>query len=119
MASLVGMYIIPHTDWRVLYFIGILPLLTLQLFIKQFPESLSYYLARKEIGKVVGILNKVKPEGDIKVTDDYQLKEAEQKGKGSPVKKLFTNKRAFSMISIWMAVFCTLMMAYGLNTWLP
>lgn len=119
MASLVGMYIIPHTDWRVLYFIGILPLLTLQLFIKQFPESLSYYLARKEIGKVVGILNKVKPEGDIKVTDDYQIKEAEQKGKGSPVKKLFTNKRAFSMISIWMAVFCTLMMAYGLNTWLP
>ncbi|MFC8562551.1 MFS transporter [Peribacillus frigoritolerans] len=119
LASLVGMYIIPYTDWRVLYFIGILPLLTLPIFMKQFPESLSYYLAKKEFGKVVEILNKVKPEGDFKETDDFRLSEAEQRGKGSPVKKLFTNKRAFSTISIWMAVFCTLMMAYGLNTWLP
>ena len=48
---------------------------------KQFPESLSYYLAKKEIGKVVEILNKVKPEGDFKETDDFRLSEAATGGK--------------------------------------
>ena len=56
-----------------LYFIGAIPLLTIPFFIKQFPESLSYYLAKKQVGKVVEILNKVKPDGNFKETDDYQL----------------------------------------------
>jgi len=102
-----------------LYYIGAIPLLTVPFFIKQFPESLSYYLARKQVGKVVEILNKVKPNGDFKETDDYQLAAAATDSKGFPVKKLFTNNRAFSTAAIWLAVFCTMMMAYGLNTWLP
>lgn len=119
LASLIGMYLIPYTDWRVLYFIGAIPLLTIPLFIKQFPESLSYYLAKKQVGKVVEILNKVKPDGNFKETDDYQLTAAAKDNEGFPVKKLFTNNRTFSTAAIWLAVFCTMMMAYGLNTWLP
>lgn len=119
LASLIGMYIIPHTDWRMLYYIGAIPLLTIPLFIKQFPESLSYYLAKKQVGKVVEILNKVKPDSHFTENDDYQLHSAQIAGKGFPVKKLFTNHRAFSTIAIWIAIFCTMMMAYGLNTWLP
>ena len=119
LASLIGMYLIPYTDWRVLYFIGAIPLLTIPLFIKQFPESLSYYLAKKQVGKVVEILNKVKPDGYFKETDDYQLTAAAKDNEGFPVKKLFTNNRTFSTAAIWLAVFCTMMMAYGLNTWLP
>lgn len=118
-ASLIGMYLIPHTDWRVLYYIGAIPLLTIPFFIKQFPESLSYYLARKQAGKVAEILNKIKPDGNFTENDDYQLHSAHTAGKGFPVKKLFTNHRAFSTIAIWIAIFCTMMMAYGLNTWLP
>ena len=86
LASLIGMYLVPHTDWRVLYYIGAIPLLTIPLFIKQFPESLSYYLARKQVGKVVEILNKVKPDGNFKETDDYQLRAAETAGKDSQLK---------------------------------
>ncbi|KAA9022633.1 MFS transporter [Niallia endozanthoxylica] len=119
LASLIGIYLIPHTGWRVLYYIGAIPLLTIPLFIKQFPESLSYYLARKQVGKVVEILHKVKPDGNFKETDDYQLTAAAKDNQGFPVKKLFTNNRAFSTAAIWLAVFCTMMMAYGLNTWLP
>ena len=119
LASLIGMYLVPHTDWRVLYFIGAIPLLTIPFFIKQFPESLSYYLARKQVGKVVEILNQVKPDGNFSEKDDYQLHTAQKDGKGFPVKKLFTNKRAFTTIAFWLAIFCTMMMAYGLNTWLP
>jgi MFS transporter, AAHS family, benzoate transport protein len=119
LASLIGMFLIPHTDWRVLYYIGAIPLLTIPLFMKQFPESLSYYLARKQVSNIVEILNKVKPDGHFKESDDYQLTAAISDSKGFPVKKLFTNNRAFSTAAIWLAVFCTMMMAYGLNTWLP
>ena len=119
LASLIGMYLVPLTDWRMLYYIGAIPLLSIPLFIKQFPESLSYYLARKQVGKVVGILNKVKPDGDFSEKDDFQLHTAVKDGKGFPVKKLFTNNRTFSTVAFWIAIFCTMMMAYGLNTWLP
>ena len=78
LASLIGMYLVPHTGWRVLYFIGAIPLLTIPFFIKQFPESLSYYLARKQVGKVVEILNQVKPDGNFSEKDDYQLHSAEK-----------------------------------------
>ena len=67
-----------------LYYIGAIPLLTIPLFIKQFPESLSYYLAKKQVGKVVEILNKVKPDGNFKETDDYQLHSAETDKEGIP-----------------------------------
>ena len=119
LASLIGMYLVPLTGWRTLYYIGAIPLLTIPLFIKQFPESISYYLARKQVRKLVEILNKVKPDGNFTENDDYQLHSAETAGKGFPVKKLFTNSRAFSTVAIWVAIFCTMMMAYGLNTWLP
>ena len=118
-ASLIGIYLVPETSWRVLYYIGAFPLLLIPFFIKQFPESLSYYLARNEVGKVVEILNKVKPDGQFSEKDDYQISAAAKDSKGFPVKKLFTNNRAFSTLAIWLAVFSTMMMAYGLNTWLP
>ena len=119
LASLIGMFLIPITGWRVLYIIGGLPLLTIPFFIKQFPESLSYYLAKKQVGNIVEILNKVVPEGNFKETDDYKLAEVAQDSKGFPVKKLFTHNRTFSTLMIWLAVFCTMMIVYGLNTWLP
>ena len=120
MASLTGMFIIPITeDWRVLYYIGAFPLITLPFFIKQFPESLSYYMSRKNTGKMAEILNQVSPEGNYKETDHFEFHPVEKGVKKSPIAKLFTNNRAFSTIAIWAAVFCTLMMAYGLNTWLP
>ncbi|MDM5200203.1 MFS transporter [Fictibacillus enclensis] len=119
LASLTGMYLISDANWRILYYIGIIPLLTLPFFIKQFPESLSYYLARNRIGDVVRILNQVDPAGEYKESDDYMQKDTQEGIKGSPVRKLFNQNRAFSTAAIWTAVFCTLMMAYGLNTWLP
>ncbi|WP_338450007.1 aromatic acid/H+ symport family MFS transporter [Niallia oryzisoli] len=120
LASLIGMYIVPVVDdWRVLYYIGALPLITIPFFIKQFPESISFHMARKNKAKIIEILNKVHPEGNYSEKDDFQVAAIEKGANKSPVAKLFTENRAFSTISIWAAVFCTLMMAYGLNTWLP
>jgi AAHS family benzoate transporter-like MFS transporter len=120
VASLIGMYqLSSNEDWRNLYFIAAIPLLGLPLFYKMFPESLSYYMDRKNKRKIVEILNKVDPLGNYTENDKFQYKLFDIGKKNPPITKLFKNKRTFSTICFWIAVFCTLMLVYGLNTWLP
>ncbi|OMP66312.1 MFS transporter [Domibacillus epiphyticus] len=119
LASLIGMYIMEDFGWRVLYWLGIIPLFTLPLFLKTFPESLSYYILRKQGDKLAAILNQVDPKGNYKETDDYEYASAKESAKGSPVIKLFADNRAVSTFAFWIVVFSCLLMVYGLNTWLP
>ncbi|CAG9614941.1 Gentisate transporter [Bacillus rhizoplanae] len=119
LASLIGMYVMEDYSWRMLYWIGIIPLFTLPLFMKQFPESLSYYIVRNQAKKLAEILNRINPYGNYEETDDYEFASAKESAKGFPVKKLFENKRAVSTFAFWMAGFSCLLMVYGINTWLP
>lgn len=119
MANLIGMYLVPDTDWRIIYWIGIIPFLTLPLYFKYFPESLSFNVIRKKTDELASILNRIDPSGNYKITDSYQYSSGQKAFNGSTVKKLFENKRAFSTLAIWLAVFSCLLMVYGLNTWLP
>ncbi|GIN74441.1 MFS transporter [Bacillus sp. J14TS2] len=119
LASLIGMYAMESLGWRFLYWLGIIPLLTLPFFLKQFPESLSYSILRKQGGKIATILNKVNPKGDYQATDDFEYATVQEQAKGLPVKKLFSDRRLVSTLAFWLAVFSCLLMIYGLNTWLP
>ncbi|MBO0991889.1 MFS transporter [Bacillus sp. SD088] len=119
LASLIGMYAMESLGWRFLYWLGIIPLLTLPFFLKQFPESLSYSILRKQGGKIATILNKVNPKGDYQATDDFEYATVQEQAKGLPVKKLFSDRRLVSTLAFWVAVFSCLLMIYGLNTWLP
>lgn len=119
LAALIGMYIMEEFGWRLLYYIGIIPLFTLPFFLKKFPESLSYYVLRGRGDKVAEILNRLNPGGNYKATDDYEFAAAKESAQGFPVKKLFVNNRALSTFAFCLAVFSCLLMVYGLNTWLP
>lgn len=118
-ASLIGMYLMESLGWRFLYWIGIIPLFTLPFFLKQFPESLSYYILRRNGEKIAGILNKIDPKENYQATDDFEYVSFKERAKGFPVKKLFSDNRFISTIAFWTAVFSCLLMIYGLNTWLP
>lgn len=119
LANLIGMYIVPETDWRIIYWIGIIPFLTLPFYFKFFPESLSFHVIRKNSPEVAALLKRVNPSGIYGSNDSYQFSNGQKALSGSTVKKLFENKRAFSTLAIWLAVFSCLLMVYGLNTWLP
>ncbi|WP_078543293.1 MFS transporter [Litchfieldia alkalitelluris] len=119
IASLTGMLLMESLGWRFLYWLGIIPLITLPLFLKQFPESLSYYILRNQGEKVSSILNKIDPRGNYQATDDYEYVSLKERAKGFPAKKLFLNNRAVSTFAFWTMVFSCLLMIYGLNTWLP
>ncbi|GKU83846.1 aromatic acid/H+ symport family MFS transporter [Niallia sp. NCCP-28] len=119
LASLTGMYLMESLGWRFLYWLGIIPLLTLPLFLKQFPESLSYYIIRNQGGKIASILNKIDSKGNYQATDDFEYATVKERAKGFPAKKLFSDNRVISTLAFWTAVFSCLLMIYGLNTWLP
>jgi MFS transporter, AAHS family, benzoate transport protein len=119
LVSLLGMYIVPELGWRVLYWIGGIPILIFPFFMRQFPESLSFYILKNRIKKLCEILNRIDPFGNYREDDDYQFEEVKNESKGFPVKKLFAQQRAVSTFAFWIAVFSCLLMVYGLNTWLP
>lgn len=73
LASLVGIFVVPGTSWRVLYLLGVIPLLALPFFFRQFPESLSFYILQKQTKKLAKILNSVHPHGRYSESDDYQF----------------------------------------------
>ena len=119
LASLVGMFAVPVTSWRVLYLIGAVPLFVLPFFFSRFPESLSFYVLKKKTKALAEILNQVHPAGRYREDDNYQISVIAKEKKGFPVKKLFGQKRAASTFAFWLSVFSCLLMVYGLNTWLP
>lgn len=119
LASLTGMYLMESIGWRFLYWLGIIPLVTLPFFLKQFPESLSYYIVRNQGQNISNILNKIDTNGNYKATDDFEYHTVKELTKGFPAKKLFADNRLLSTLAFWTIVFSCLLMIYGLNTWLP
>ncbi|RFU66641.1 MFS transporter [Peribacillus glennii] len=119
IASLTGMYLMESLGWRFLYCLGIIPLITLPLFLKQFPESLSFHIVRNQGEKIASILNKIHPKGNYQATDDFEYVSIKERAKGFTAKKLFADNRGVSTLAFWITVFSCLLMIYGLNTWLP
>ncbi|GIO21487.1 MFS transporter [Oceanobacillus sp. J11TS1] len=119
IASLIGMFLMEMLGWRLLYWISIIPLLALPWFLKQFPESVSYYLLRKKGDKIAEILNKVDPDGNYQGTDNFEYDTFTEGTKESPIKKVFSNKRTSSTLAFWIAVTCSMLVISGLTTWLP
>ncbi|MFB5676584.1 MFS transporter [Paenibacillus terreus] len=119
LASLTGMYLMESLGWRFLYWLGIIPLITLPFFIRQFPESLSFHILRNQGEHIARILNKINPQGNYAATDDFEYVSVQERAKGFPAKKLFSDRRGVSTFAFWITVFSCLLMIYGLNTWLP
>lgn len=117
-ASLLAINLLQHIDFRWMYAIGALPLVTLlPAAWKLMPESVAY-LARK------GRLDEAKAAAtrygliyaDIVSTEDVP---AGPSGNNSSLKAIFTRKWLGSTILFALANFCGLLLVYGLNTWLP
>ena len=62
------------------------------------------------------VVNKIQLSTNATLDFTYQKREQAQK---SPVSALFTKKFAVTTIMFWLACFCTFILMYSLNTWLP
>lgn len=116
-AALTTRALLPIAGWEAVYWIEGLPLLLTPFFIKHLPESISFLLAKGDEEKVRQVLRRVNPSLDKTVSLQYE--EVPFKEKGSPVVKLFEQKRAFSTCMFWVSCFSAFVLIYSMNTWLP
>ena len=117
VAAFLSMIMISNFGWESVFFFGALPLLFVPFLVKSLPDSVGTLIAKNDQKGIQNIL--------VKVNATYQPSENETfvlnkpKETSSPVKNLFTEKRAFLTVMIWLTYFMSLLMLYGLNTWLP
>ena len=115
-ASFIGQALLPEFGWRPVYWIGAIPLLFTPFLLKAIPESLDYLLKNKQHDRIVKVVNKIQLSTNATLDFTYQKREQAQK---SPVSALFTKKFAVTTTMFWLACFCTFILMYSLNTWLP
>ena len=117
LAPTVGVLLIESFGWASVFIVAGLPLLGLPFMMKQLPESTSYLIRTGQKKKLFETLAKVNPEFKYNLDDEIEEVKVEQVK--SPIMGLFKGNRALSTIAFWVTFFCSLLMVYGLNTWLP
>ena len=118
-ASLLGIYFLEYLSWRLFFWVSIFTVVITPFFLKQFPESVSFHLARGNKEKIADILNRATGTDKYSASDDYEVPDTLSAEKSLPFKKIFSDRKALSTIMFWVAVICCLMMISGLGTWLP
>ncbi|MCM3186398.1 MFS transporter [Priestia megaterium] len=116
LVALLGLKVIPNLGWEWMFFIGAIPLLSIPLLNKYLPESLYYYVVKKEYTKAKAILKRLNSDYIFYDNDIFEVDVPKQ---GVPVVKLFENQRARTTIMFWISCFMGLLLVYGLGTWLP
>ncbi|WP_066157607.1 MFS transporter [Halalkalibacter krulwichiae] len=117
MAPTLSIFLIPMFGWEVIFWIAGIPLLLLPIMYKQIPETPNFLIARGQNEQLSNILTKVSPSFSYQKHDQFEKKTITESG--SSVGQLFKNNRGLSTSMIWVAFFMSLLMIYGLNTWLP
>ena len=117
LAPTVGVLLIESFGWASVFIVAGLPLLGLPFMMKQLPESTSYLIRTGQKKKLIETLSKVNPEFTYNLDDEIEEVKVEQVK--SPIMGLFKGNRALSTVAFWLTFFCSLLMVYGLNTWLP
>lgn len=117
-SALLGAWLVPEFGWKIMFYIAIIPLVTLPLIWKFLPESLMYLTNKKEIEQTRSIVQKISPSQQLNGDTEFVLNEV-TKGDEAPVKALFQQGRMFSTFMFWIAFFMCLLMVYALGSWLP
>ena len=117
LSAVLSMWLIPDFGWRSVFLIGATPLLLIIPIIYLLPDSPPSYIKRNQHKQLGLILQKANKTFSYNEKMEFQIKiESTEK---SSVAKLFQNNRGKSTLMFWIVSFMTLLVLYGLNTWLP
>lgn len=114
LAAGLAIPLIPALGWRVMYVIAALPLvLVLPLAIRYLPESLESLVARGKLDAARELAGRL----GLELPDGVDGKRERPRWGG--VRTLFVAPYALPTVLFWLSAFCSLLLIYGLNTWLP
>ncbi|MFE2487678.1 MFS transporter [Streptomyces mirabilis] len=117
-AALIAIPVLPTFGWRAMFAIGALPLITLlPLTWRYLPESTSFLRSKgrhDEAGRLLADLH-LHPETLEAASETYDEGDKQR----APVSELFRDGRTGRTVTLWAAMFCALLLIYGLTTWIP
>ncbi|HLR51798.1 MAG TPA: aromatic acid/H+ symport family MFS transporter [Candidatus Avamphibacillus sp.] len=117
IAAFLSMLLISNFGWASVFFFGAIPLLFVPFLVKALPDSVGTLVAKDDHKGIQKILVKVNQNYTPSENEEFVLNKPKETS--SPVKNLFTEKRGFLTVMIWLTYAMSLLMIYGLNTWLP
>ncbi len=104
--------LIPAFGWRIMFWIGVVPLvLVVPVALFFLPESIGFLLAkgRREEAEIIAHRFNLHLDTAVQpVTERWSV-----------LKTLFARRVLLATISFWIATFLALFMIFGLNTWVP
>lgn len=117
LAALLSMVLISSFGWESVFFFGALPILFIPFLVKSLPDSVGTLVGKNDHKGIQKVLVRLNP--NYKPVENEIFVLNKPKETSSPVKNLFTEKRALLTVMIWLTYGMSLLMLYGLNTWLP
>jgi AAHS family benzoate transporter-like MFS transporter len=119
-AALAALFVLPTGGWRVVIFIGAVPVVLVPVIWKFLPESLEFLESKGRKAEARALA------GKLRITDYVPVvpvASAEQGSSQDPwwktITTMFSPTYLRSTVFFWISLFCGLLLVYGLNTWLP
>jgi MFS transporter, AAHS family, benzoate transport protein len=117
IAALTSRSLLPTAGWEPVFMLAGIPLLFLPFMLRGIPESIGFLIEKGKEEKAKQILSKI--DSNLNMKAAIQVEKQQIKVPGSPVIKLFEEKRALSTLMFWVSCFCAFVLIYSMNTWLP
>ncbi|NLP64253.1 MFS transporter [Paraburkholderia sacchari] len=119
-AALAAMALLPAWGWRGVMAVGALPLLALMPMALALPESLEYLAARGRIDEASALASRLGVTGEMPVVHGARGAASQRRTSlRDVVAAIFARRRLRATACFWIALFCGMLLVYGLNTWLP
>jgi len=116
-AASLAMWLLPSFGWRSVIGVGILPLLVLWPMARALPESLEYLVGKGRMQEAHDLARRL--EVDVPKPVGTVAKSSSDFGWYQVLAEVFDRRNLRATICFWIAMFCGMLLVYGLNTWLP
>ncbi|MDQ0974684.1 AAHS family benzoate transporter-like MFS transporter [Neobacillus niacini] len=118
LGAILAIFLLESFGWRLMFWIGALPLLLIPIMIKLLPESVDFLLSRNRDKEAEVICKRYQM--DISFFREQKKKSEQTAGKDKKsIKGLFTKEYFRATLFIWLTYVMGFYLVYGLNTWLP
>lgn len=115
-AALVAIPLLPAFGWRIMFALGMLPLvLVVPLAYRYLPESVSFLAARGRTAEAEDLARRYGVPLEQEAASPSQERVTTWKGR---LGALFSGRYAAATALFWVSCFIGLLLVYGLNTWL-
>jgi MFS transporter, AAHS family, benzoate transport protein len=118
LGAILSIILLEQFGWRLMFWIGGVPLLLVPIMIKLLPESVNFILSQNRIQEAEKICKRYHM--NISFFRDQQIKaDKEREGSKKSIKGLFSKEYFRATLFIWLTYIMGFYLVYGLNTWLP